>query len=174
MTGHRRTTTSRRKELCTWCCVCVVKCSWPINSSCWTLRRATPMTTWKPRSRESTRSSERARSVAVFVVSSVLSHSPLAHRTMAQDVCVCASLHPMAIAMHAWVECSLTSLTFSSSSLSSSHSSLPSSSSFYPSTSPRLSSKSLVHTRQGDGVYWRVLLQHILGPLLKTQVRKHV
>ena len=27
MTGHSRTTTSRRKELCTWCCVCVVKCS---------------------------------------------------------------------------------------------------------------------------------------------------
>ena len=28
MTGHSRTATSRRKELCTWCCVCVVKCSW--------------------------------------------------------------------------------------------------------------------------------------------------
>ena len=34
---------------------------------------------------------------------------------------------------------------------SSSHSSLSSSSSFYPSTSPRLSSRSPVHSRQGDG-----------------------
>ena len=88
MTGHNRTTTSRRKELCIWCCVCVVKCSCRIKPSCWTLRRPTPMTTWKPRSRESTRSTtwtrERARSVAFFVVSSVFSHSSLAHRTLAQ------------------------------------------------------------------------------------------
>ena len=79
MTGHNRTTTSRRKELYTWYCVCVVKCSWRMKPSCWTLRRPTPMTTWKPRSRETTRSTtwnstvtwtrERARCVAVFVVS---------------------------------------------------------------------------------------------------------
>ena len=55
---------------------------------------------------------------------------------------------------------SLTSLTSSSSSPSSSHSSLSSSSSFYPSTSPRLSSKIPCALRQGDGVYWRILLQH--------------
>ena len=88
MTGHNRTTTSRRKELCIWCCVCVVKCSWRIKPSCWTLRRPTPMTTLKPRSRESTRTTtwtrERARGVAFFVVSSVFSHSSLAHRTLAQ------------------------------------------------------------------------------------------
>ena len=92
-------------------------------------------------------------------LSSVLSHSSLAHRTLAQDVCVCVSFHSMAITMHAWVERSLW-LDFSSSSLSSSHSSLSYSSSFYPSTSPRLSSKSLVRSRQGDGVYWQVLPEH--------------
>ena len=27
MTGHNRTTTFRRKEICPWYCVCVVKCS---------------------------------------------------------------------------------------------------------------------------------------------------
>ena len=77
MTGHNRT------------CVCVVKCSWQMKPSCWTLRRPTPMTTWKPRSRETTRSTtwnpamtwhtwrtrERARSVAVFSVSlAVVTH----------------------------------------------------------------------------------------------------
>ena len=46
MTGQSRTTTSRRKELCTWNCVCVVKWSWRIKPSCWTVRRPTPMTTW--------------------------------------------------------------------------------------------------------------------------------
>ena len=112
MTGHRRTSTSTRKELCTWCYACVVKCSWRVKPSCWTLRRPTPLTTWKPRSRETTRSTtrtlEHARSVAVFVVSSALLHSSLAHRTLAQDVCVCASFHPMVIAkLHAWVERSL-------------------------------------------------------------------
>ena len=126
MTGHSRTTTSRRKEFCTWCCVCVVKCSWRLKPSCWTLRRPTPMTTWKPRSRESTRSTtwtrERAPSVAVFVVSSVLSHSSLAHNTLAQDVCVCASFHSHGHrhTCMSWAF-SLTSLTFSSSSPSSSH-----------------------------------------------------
>ena len=112
MTGHNRTTTSRRKELCTWCCVCVVKCSWRIKPSCWMLRRPTPMTTWKPRSRESTRSTtwtrERARSCyslrSQFCFVTLI---PCTHRIMAQDVCVCASFHPMVIAMHAWVERSL-------------------------------------------------------------------
>ena len=112
MTGHRRTTTTRRKETCTWCYACVVKCSWRVKPSCWTLRRPTLLTTWKPRSREPTRSTtrtrEHARSVAVFVVSCVLLHSSLAHRTLAQDVCVCVSFHPMIIAMlHSWVERSL-------------------------------------------------------------------
>ena len=38
----------------------------------------------------------------------LLSHSSLAHRTLAQDVCVCVSFHPMVITMsHAWVERSL-------------------------------------------------------------------
>ena len=102
MTRHSRTTTSRRKELCTWCCVCVVKCSWRIKPSCWTLRRSTEST------RSTTWTRERARSVVVFAVSSVLSHSSLAHRTLAQDVCVCASFHPMVITMsHAWVDRSL-------------------------------------------------------------------
>ena len=70
---------------------------------------------------------------------------------------------------------SLISLTFPSSSLSSSHSSLSSSSSFYPSAAPSLSFKSPVHSRQGDGVYWRVLLQHRLwaqGLVLHRDVRR--
>ena len=54
MTRQSRTTTSRRKELCTWYCVCVVKCSWRIKPLCWTVRRPTPMTTWKPRPTRST------------------------------------------------------------------------------------------------------------------------
>ena len=97
MTGHNRTTTFRRKELCAWCCVCVVKRSWRIKPSCLTLRRPTSMTTWKPRSRESTRSTtwtrERARSVAFFVVSSALSHSSLAHRTFAQVMMFASHSH---------------------------------------------------------------------------------
>ena len=121
------------------------KCSWRMKTSCWTLRHTTPMTTWKARSRESTQSTawtrERALSVAVFVVSSVLSHSSLAHRTLAQDLRVVVSFHPMVIAMYAWVELSpWFPWFFSSSSLSSSHSSLSSSSSFCLSISPRLSS----------------------------------
>ena len=41
MTGQSRTTTSRRKELCTWNRVCVVKWSWREKPSCWTVRRPT-------------------------------------------------------------------------------------------------------------------------------------
>ena len=88
MAGQSRTTTSRRKELCTWNCVCVVKCSWRMKLSCWTVRRPTAMTTWKPRSTQSTWNptmtwhtwwtSECAR-VVVGVRSLVLSQSLLAH-----------------------------------------------------------------------------------------------
>ena len=147
MTGHNQTTTSRRKELCTWCCVCVMKCSWRMKSSCWTLKRPTPMTTWKPRSREtSTRSTTWTRECAcscysllspcsVFAIKLI----PYTHR-MAQDVWVFVSSHPCM----KWAF-SLTSLIPSSPSTSSSHSSSSSSSSFYPSTSPRLSSKFPLH-----------------------------
>ena len=139
MTGHSRTTTSRRKELCTWCCVCVVKCSWRMKPSCWTLRRPTPMTTWKPRSRESTRSTtwtrERARSChslrsqfCVVTLISCTSHNGSSSGCL--RVCLIPS-HGRHHACMSWAF-SLTSLTCSSSSLSSSHSSLSSSSSFYP------------------------------------------
>ena len=155
MTGQSRTITSRRKELCTWYCVCVVKCSWRTKPSCWTLRRPTPMTTWKPSSRERTRSTtwnstvtwtrERARCVAVFVVLVLCCHTHLLHTShLAQGSrCSCVCLIPSHGHRHACMKwaLSLTSLTSSSSSPSSSHSSLSSSSSFYPSTSPRLSSK---------------------------------
>ena len=87
------------------------KCSWRMKPSCWTLRRPTPMTTWKPRSREtSTRSTTWTRECArscCSLRSLVLSHSSLAHRTLAQDVRVFVSFHPMVIAMHAWSERSL-------------------------------------------------------------------
>ena len=64
MTWQSRTTTSRRKELYIWYCVCVVKCSWRKEPSRWT-RRPTPMTTWKPRSTEtSTRSTTWTRECA--------------------------------------------------------------------------------------------------------------
>ena len=96
MTGHNRTTTPRRKELCTFYCVCVVKCSWRVKPSRWTLRRPTPLTTWKPRSREtSTRSTTWTRECARSCHSlrspcSVLSHSSRTHR-MDQDVWVFVS-----------------------------------------------------------------------------------
>ena len=87
-----RTTTSRRKELCTWCCVCVVKYNWRRKPSCWTLRRPIPMTTWKPRSRETTRSTtwkstvtwrrERARSVSVFAVLVPCCHTHSLHTSL--------------------------------------------------------------------------------------------
>ena len=76
---------------------------------------------------------------------------------MAQDVRVFVSSHPCM----KWAF-SPTSLTSPSPSSSSSHSSSSSSSSFYPSTSPRLSRKIPCALRQGDGVYWRILLQHRL------------
>ena len=126
MTGHNRTTTSRRKELCTWFCVCVVKCSWRIKPSCWTLRRPTPMTTWKPRSWESTRSTtwtrERARSCCRLrfqfcVVTLISCTSHIGSR------CLRVRLIPSHGHHHAcmgWAF-SLTSLTFSSPSPSSSH-----------------------------------------------------
>ena len=104
MTGHCRTPTSRRKELCTWCYACVVKCSWTGKTFLLHVEASDTIDKReKPRSREPTRSTtrtlEHARSVAVFVVSFVLLHSSLAHRTLAQDVCVCVSFHPMVIAM---------------------------------------------------------------------------
>ena len=139
MTGHNRTTTSRRKELFTWYCVCVVKWSWRMKPSCWTLRRPTPMTTWKPRSRETTRSTtwnstvtwtrERARSVAVFVVLVLCCHTHLLHTSHFVSRLKDGHRH----ACMSWAF-SLTSLTSSPSSPSSSHSSLSWSSSFYPST----------------------------------------
>ena len=89
---------------------------------------------------------------------------------MAQDVRVFVSSHPCM----KWAF-SLTSLTSSSPSSSSFHSSSSSSSSCYPSTSPRLSSKIPVLLRQGDGVYWRILLQHRLwdqGLLPHRDVRR--
>ena len=137
MTGHNRTTTSRRKELCTWYCVCVVKCSWRMKPSCWTLRRPTPMTAWKPRSRETARSTtwtrERPRSVAVFVVLVLCCHTHLLH-TSHGSRCSSVCLIPTHGHRHACMKWafSLTSLTSSSSSPSSSHSSFSSSSSFYP------------------------------------------
>ena len=83
MTGHNWTATSRKTELCIWYCICMVKCSWWMKPYCWTLRRPTPMTTWKPRSRETTRSTtwtrERARCVAVFVVLVLCCHTHLLH-----------------------------------------------------------------------------------------------
>ena len=148
MTGHNQTTTSRRIELCTWYCVCVVKCSWRMKPSCWTLRRPTTMTTWKPRSRETIRSTpwnssvtwtrERARSVAVFAVLVLCCHTHLlhsSHGSRCSSVCLIPS-HGHRYACMKWAF-SLTSLTSSWSSPSSSHSPLSSSSS--------LSSKCPVH-----------------------------
>ena len=105
MTGQSRSTTSRRKELCTWNCVRVVKLSWRTKSSCWTVRRPTPMTTWKPRSTQSTWNPtmtwhtwwtrECARSVSLFSPCSVsvVTLMSCTHR-MAQDVRVFVSSHP--------------------------------------------------------------------------------
>ena len=122
MTGQSRTTTSRRKELYTWYCVCVVKCSWRIKPSRWTMRRPTSMTTWKPRSRENqheahtTWTRECARSCysllspcSVFAVALI----PCTYR-MTQDVRVFVSSHPCM----KWAF-SLTSLTSPSPSSSS-------------------------------------------------------
>ena len=113
MTGHSRTTTSTRKELCTWCYVCVVNWSWRIKPSCWTLRRPTPMTTWKPRSRETTRSTtwnstvtwtrERARCVAVFVVLVLCCHTHLlhtSHGSRCSSVCLFHSIPWSSPCMH--------------------------------------------------------------------------
>ena len=116
----------------------------------WTVRRPTPMTTWKPRSRvTSTRSTwnptmtwhtwgtrEHARSVSLLSSCSVwvVTLIPCTHR-VAQDVRVFVSSHPcMKWAFR------LTSLISSSPSSSFSHSST-SSSSCCPSTSTRLSAK---------------------------------
>ena len=111
MTGQSRTTTSRRKELCSWYCVCVVKCSWRTKPLCWTLRRPTPMTTWKPRSRgTSTRSTTWTRECArscYSIRSLVLTQSFFANIAWLKDVWVFVSFHPMVIAMHAWRERSL-------------------------------------------------------------------
>ena len=95
MTGHNRTTTPRRKELCTWYCVCVVKCNWRKNilARRWGVRHQ-----WqrKPRSRETSKRSttwtrECARSCySLRIPCSVLSHSSRTHR-MAQDVWVFVS-----------------------------------------------------------------------------------
>ena len=168
MTGQSRTTTSRRKELCTWNCVCVVKWSSCIKPSCWTVRRPTPMTTWKPRSTQTTWNPtmtwhtwwtrECARSVSLLSPCSVSAVTliPCTHR-MAQDVRVFVSSHPCM----KWAF-PLTSLISPSPSCSFSHSSSTSSSSCYPSTSPRISSNSLCTPLLGDGVYGRVLLQHRL------------
>ena len=105
MTGQSRTTTSRRKEVCTWNCVCVVKLSWRIKPSCWTVRRPTPMTAWKPRSTQSTWNPtmtwhtwwtrECARGVSLLSPCSVSAVTLMSctHR-MAQDVSVFVSSHP--------------------------------------------------------------------------------
>ena len=53
--------------------------------------------------RERVRSCCSLRGQSLFLL---LSHSSLTHRTLAQDVCVCTSLHPMVIT-NAWVERSL-------------------------------------------------------------------
>ena len=171
MTRQSRTITSRRKERYTWYCVCVVKCSWCIKPSRWTMGCPTPMTTWKPRSREtSTRSTtwtrECARSCSsllspcsVFAVTLI----PCTHR-MSQDVRVFVSSHPCM----RWAF-SLTSSTSPSPSSSSSHSSSSPSSSFYPSTSPRLSSKIPCALHQGDGVHWRILLHTVSRPNCRTR-----
>ena len=103
MTGQSRTTTSRRKELCTWNCVCVVKSSWRTKSSCWTVRRPTPMTTWKPRSTRSTWNPtmtwhtwwtrEWAR-VVISLRCLALSHSFLAHIAWLKwSACLCHLIH---------------------------------------------------------------------------------
>ena len=110
MTGHNWTATSRKTELCTWYCICMVKCSWWMKPYCWTLRRPTPMTTWKPRSRETTRSTtrtrERARSVAVFVVLVLCCHTHLLH-TSHGSRCSSVCLIPSHGHRHAWSERSL-------------------------------------------------------------------
>ena len=107
------------------------------------MRRPTPMTTWKPRSREtSTRNTTWTRECARSCYSllspcsvSVVTLIPCTHR-MAQDVRVCDSSHPrMKWAFY------LTSLTSPSPSSSSSHSSSSSNSSSCPSTFPRFRSK---------------------------------
>ena len=148
MTGQSRTTTSRRKELCTWNCICVVKLSWRTKSSCWTVRRPTPMSTCKPRSTQSTWNPTVtwhtwwtracARSVSLLSPCSVSAFTLMSctHR-LAQDVWVFVSSHPCM----KWAF-PLTSLISPSPSSSFSHSSSTSSSSCYPSTSTRSSSNS--------------------------------
>ena len=107
---------------------------------------------------------ERARSCSSILSLSCCCHTHPLHTSFGSrcsSVCLISS-HGHRHACMKWAF-SLTSLTSSSPSLSSSHSSLSSSNSFYPSTSPRLSSKIPCALRQGDGVYWRILLQDIRG-----------
>ena len=146
MTGQSRTTTSRRKKLCTWNCVCVVKLSWRTQSSCWTVRRPTPMTTWKPRATQCTWrptltwhtwwTRECVRSVSLLSSCSVsaVTHMSCTHRMAQVFACLCHLIH-------AWSE----RFFWPPSSLSSSfsHSSSTSSNSCYPSTSPKISSNTV-------------------------------
>ena len=157
MTGHNRTATSRLKEFCTWLCVCVVKCSWRKKLSWGTLRRPTAMTTWKPRPRESTRSTREWTRNCYSLLSpcsvSAVTLISCTHR-MTQDVRVLVSSH----ACMNWTF----SLTFLILSLSSS-SFFPIilKQFFLPFTFQRLSSKIPVHFVKEMGIYWRILLPHI-------------
>ena len=146
MTWQSRTTTSERKELCTWNRVCVVKWSWRIKPYWWTVRRPKSMTTWKTKIQRNINTKHMTpiddvsnlentwlcalccslRS-PLFSVDTLISCT---HLTMAQDVRVFVSSHPCM----KWAFL-LTSLISSSPSPSFSYSSSTSSSSCYPSTS---------------------------------------
>ena len=122
---------------------------------------------------------ERARSVALFVVLVLCCHTHslhTSHGSRCSSVCLIPS-HGHRHACMKWAF-SLTSLTSSSLSLSFSHCSFSSSSSFFPSNSPRFCWSIPCALRQGDGVNWRVLLQHRrwswIARLLPRAIRKRV
>ena len=165
MTGQSRTTTSIRKELCTWNCICVVKLSWRTKPSRWTVRRPIPMTTWKPRSTQSTWNPtmtwhtwwtrECARAV-VSLRSLVLSHSFLWHIAwLKMFACLCHLIHAWS-ERFLWLPWSLHDLQLPSL--------IPHQPQAVPATLqlPRGQVVSHCKLRQGDGVNSRVLLQHRL------------
>ena len=165
MTGHNRTTTSRRKELCTWNCVCVVKLNGKTsdtNDNVKTKIQSNINTKHRKPNNDVTHLGEHVNVRVVVTVLSVLvlfgsSHSFLAHIAWLEMSACLSHL------IHAWSE----RFVWLSCSLHRPH--LPSLIPHQPQAVratlqlPRGHVvRSPVLLRQGDGVNWRVTLQHRL------------
>ena len=91
---HNWTTKFKRKELCTWYCVCVVKPS------------TTPMTTWQPRSRHFPHKAHETLHCLFSLVLLASAHSWVAHRIAWLQFHLCASSHGhhmMSVFFRPWV-----------------------------------------------------------------------